>query len=277
MATANTPEKARISYAQNAEDILLDRLFGDQVGAFLDVGANHPIIGNNTYFFYERGWRGVNIEPIPDLHRLCVQRRADDLNLAVAVSNVDGELPFYVVPQDTALSTLSAEVAAKHRASGREVIEQCIPVRTLRRLIDEYQLAPPDFVTIDVENGERQVLEGLPLATWRPKVLVVESTLPASTVPSHESWEPLLTTQGYLFAAFNGINRFYLREDLASKLDRLRVPVNVQDYYQPVLTAMLQRRVVALERQIQELEALHQAERAELEQFRAGAARQGGA
>ena len=51
-------EIPRVSYAQNREDILLDRLFGDHVGRYMDVGSCHPILDSNTCFFYERGWRG---------------------------------------------------------------------------------------------------------------------------------------------------------------------------------------------------------------------------
>src|SRR4051794_30113943 len=86
---------ARISYAQNGEDILLDRLFGGRPGTFLDIGANHPFIDNNTYFFYLRGWRGVNVEPTPRGHALFAEHRPEDRNLAVAVSDGEGELPFF--------------------------------------------------------------------------------------------------------------------------------------------------------------------------------------
>jgi FkbM family methyltransferase len=271
-STATTPTLKRISYAQNMEDILLDRLFGDQIGTFIDVGANNPALDSNTYFFYERGWRGVNIEPLPGMHQLFLQFRPEDLNLAVAVSNEDGELPFYEVTPPTGLSTLSSELAAQYRAHGWEVVEKRIPVRTLGRLIEEYRLAPPDFLSIDVENHEGQVIQGIPLATWRPKVFVIESTLPMSTVSNHESWESLLTAHGYLFATFNGINRFYLREDMAPWLDRLRVPVNVLDIFETATTARLRREVAQLEQKFQQLQAMYRAEHAELEQARAALA-----
>src|SRR5262245_11749665 len=81
----------RISYAQNQEDILLDRLFKDQPrGTFVDVGANHPVLDNNTYFFYVRGWRGYNLEPIRRLHALFLEQRPEDTNLAVAASDAEG-------------------------------------------------------------------------------------------------------------------------------------------------------------------------------------------
>src|SRR5436305_14357375 len=88
---------SRVSYAQNAEDMLLDALFRGRPGTFVDIGANHPFTDNNTYFFYVRGWRGVNVEPAPPGHALFLEHRPDDLNLAVAVSDAEGTLPFYEI------------------------------------------------------------------------------------------------------------------------------------------------------------------------------------
>src|SRR5947208_11366481 len=113
--------ESRVSYAQNGEDILLDRLFHGRPGTFMDLGGNHPYIDNNTYFFYLRGWRGVNVEPSPICQELFREHRPGDRNLGVAVSDADGERPFYEVrgPEGlTGLSTLSPEVAETHRAAG---------------------------------------------------------------------------------------------------------------------------------------------------------------
>src|SRR5271170_7763123 len=85
----------RISYAPNNEDILLDRIFGDHVGTFLDVGASHPCRDNLTYYFYRRGWRGVNLEPVPRLYRALQATRPGDMNLPLAAWDSNGEIPFY--------------------------------------------------------------------------------------------------------------------------------------------------------------------------------------
>ncbi len=62
------------------EDILLDRVFRNRIGTYMDVGAHHPVLESNTHFFHERGWRGTNIEPMPGMHRLLVEHRPGDLN-----------------------------------------------------------------------------------------------------------------------------------------------------------------------------------------------------
>ncbi|MEO6809805.1 MAG: FkbM family methyltransferase [Isosphaeraceae bacterium] len=250
---------SRISYAQNGEDVLLDRLFRGGPGTFMDVGGNHPSIDNNTYFFYLRGWRGVNIEPTPSGHALFREHRPGDLNLAVAISENEGELPFFEVRDDgamTGLSTLSADVADDHRAAGFEVVEHRIPVRTVASLIEEHGIEPPDLLSIDVENHEGAVIRGIPLATWRPRVLVIEATAPLSEVSSHETWEPTLLEHGYLFAAFNGVNRFYLRGDLRDALGLFETPVNALDHY-------LRHDVVELSRRADETRDRLERERAD--------------
>lgn len=225
----------RISYAQNAEDILLDRLFRGRPGTYMDVGANHPYLDSNTYFFYVRGWRGVNVEPSRQGHALFLEHRPRDLNLNLAASDAEGELPFHEITGGegpTGLSTLSPAMADEHRAQGYQVEEYRVPVKTVAQLIDEYHVDPPDFLSIDVESHEAQVLRGIPLARWRPRVLVIEATAPLTEAESYQTWEPLLTGQGYVFAAFNGVNRFYLRDDLRDQLDCFATPVNVLDHYQ---------------------------------------------
>ncbi len=148
---------SRISYAQNQEDILIDRLFRNQaIGVYVDIGANHPILDSNTFFFYRRGWRGYNFEPLRHLHQLFLEQRPEDFNIAVAVSDVAGAFPFYEVTNCDGLSTLSAEIANVHRQRGLEVVEHQIPVQLLANLIAEHHIPEPDFLTIDVEGLEEK-------------------------------------------------------------------------------------------------------------------------
>ena len=241
----------RISYAQNHEDILIDRLFRGQIGTFVDIGACHPVIESNTRFFYERGWRGVNFEPSFSSFQHFLDHRPEDLNLNLAVSDFDGELMFYEVDDHgiNGISTLSAEIAEGYRQRGLEVAERRVPVRTIRSLIDTHGIEPPDLLSIDVEGHEAAVIRGMPLDAWRPRVLVVEATLPLTTTPSHKDWEPILLAQGYLFAAFNGVNRFYLREDLRDRLDRLATPVHVLDHFVPHKVLVQHERASDLQQQ----------------------------
>ena len=88
----------KISYAQNYEDALLARAFeGQSTGFYVDVGASHPMFDSVTHHFYEKGWQGINIEPVRESFELLCKTRTRDTNLNIAVSNLCGEATFYEI------------------------------------------------------------------------------------------------------------------------------------------------------------------------------------
>jgi FkbM family methyltransferase len=221
-----------ISYAQNGEDVLLARLFGRQRdGFYLDVGANDPTDFSLTKHFYDRGWHGVNVEPVPDAYARLRAERPRDTNLNLGVAARRGDRSFYEVVGQSVLSTFSAEQAALYRAEGRPVVERPVHVLSLAEVCAAHVQRPIDFLSIDVEGLEREVLAGGDWERWRPRVVVVEATRPNTTLPAHQEWEPLLLEAGYLFAYFDGLNRFYVRGEEPALLEGFRVPVNVCDNY----------------------------------------------
>ena len=270
----------RISYAQNMEDILLDRVFKGRPGTFMDIGANHPFLESNTYFFYLRGWRGVNFEPIASHHALFLEHRPEDLNLNVAASDADGELTFHEIANAEGLtghSSASDEVAEEHRGQGFDVRSYPVQARTVASLVEEYRIEPPDFLSLDVECHEAAVIRGIPWATWKPKVLVIESLEPISHASTFNAWESTLAEHGYLFAATNGINRFYLRDDLRDRLPLLQTPVNCLDHYSRADEAVKQAEVEELhcklqylQREYDRLVADREWDRSHFESIRAG-------
>ena len=128
----SSPPCERISYAQNMEDILLDRLFRGRPGTFMDIGANHPFLDSNTYFFYLRGWRGVNLEPIPRNHALFLEHRPGDLNLEVAASDSEGSLTFHEIATDEGLTGHSSLSGRSPRSIARRG-SPSTPTRSARR------------------------------------------------------------------------------------------------------------------------------------------------
>lgn len=219
-----------ISYAQNREDVLLNRLFpADHKGFYIDVGANHPILGSVTAHFYARGWRGINVEPSCSYGQVA-QARTGDVNLQIALSNQTGTATFYEFPDATGMSTLGPEAAAIGSDKlGYQCVPRTVPVTTLAQVCREHAPASIDFISIDVEGHERQVLEGADFARYRPRVVVIEATQPHTTRESHEQWEAVLLSADYLFAFFDGLNRFYVRQEDAGLVPRLAVPANVFD------------------------------------------------
>jgi FkbM family methyltransferase len=225
---------AILSYAQNREDVLLNRLFIDRDdGFYIDVGACHPVFHSVTKLAYDRGWNGINIEPMPNMFQLLTRERPRDINLHMGLSNREGISIFYEVPAAMGYSTFSREQAEDLRRSGYVLEEHSIPVATLAQVCEKYVGRTIDFLKIDVENYEREVLEGGDWQRFRPRVVLLEATLPATNIPCHEQWESLLIGANYLFAFFDGLNRYYVREEDRVLLPALGVPANVFDDYEP--------------------------------------------
>jgi FkbM family methyltransferase len=223
------------SYAQNREDVLLDRLFPRGVsGFYIDVGANDPVANSITKHFYDLGWRGVNVEPaLAPFERLREARRRD-VSLNIGLSDHEDTLTFYEFPPGlSGVSTFSAQQAAWHAEQGHASQERRVPVTTLAKICAEHVDGEIDFLTVDVEGHERQVLEGGDWSRWRPRVVVVEATQPATTNPTHGLWEHVLLGARYSFAAFDGLNRYYVREEDAQLAAGLAAPVNVTDDFVP--------------------------------------------
>jgi FkbM family methyltransferase len=222
---------AMISYAQNREDVILARVFTDPTGFYVDVGASDPVMHSVTKWFYDRGWTGVNIEPhTPTFERLASDRPRD-ANLNIAVSDAGGTFDFFEIPHTEGLHTLEPAVADKVRREGHAVLQGTVPCRTLADVcawfVGDRAI---DFMKIDAEGHERAVLAGMDFSRWTPRVLVVEATEPCSTVPSHAEWEPIVLEAGYRFAFFDGLNRYYVRQDESEEFtSRLAVPASVFD------------------------------------------------
>ncbi len=219
-----------ISYAQNFEDVLLWRAFGHlDRGFYIDVGAAHPDVDSVTRAFYDRGWSGINIEPVCDhVVRLRGARPRDvTLQLAVGAARETGII--YVVA-GTGLSTIDPALADQHRAHALDVHEQDVDVDTLANICREHAPATIHFLKIDAEGAESAVLQGADFTHYRPQIVLVEATAPGTTVSTHEAWEPALLAVDYRFVWFDGLNRFYAAAEHFEQLaPHFRVPVCVFD------------------------------------------------
>lgn len=219
-----------ISYAQNYEDVLLYRLFKDQAkGFYVDVGAAHPVTDSVTQLFYKLGWTGVNIEPSPDYFKLIAEQRTKDINENCAISNVEGTAVFQFVRNDPKLSSLenlSPEFIKQHDL---KIDNVSVQVKTLKSIIEKNIISKIDFLKIDVEGGERKVLEGFPFHSLKPRVILIEAVVAKGNEPTHEGWESLLTDQGYVCAYFDGLNRYYVQASDQEFINRLKLPLNSND------------------------------------------------
>lgn len=168
------------SFSSAGEDMILRHLVGSDKmdGFFVDVGAYHPVVFSNTHFFYVNGWRGINIEARPGSRGLFQAVRPHDINLEVGVSKERGEMTYYYIGPDSPMNSFSREFLEKIGMMGQVTNEIPIPVFPLADLLGEH--LPPgqviDFMSVDVEGFDLQVLESNDWDAFRPKFVVVEDT-----------------------------------------------------------------------------------------------------
>ena len=222
---------AVISYTQNREDVLLSRALRlVEQGFYIDVGANDPVMDSVTKTFYDRGWRGINIEPLPVVLKRLEEERPRDTNLRVLVGDREATVDFFEIPEDDRLSTMDQQIAQGHAERlGYSVRRSHLPLTTLSRICEEHQVKEIHFLKIDVEGHEAEVLRAFDLHRWRPWILLVESTLPYSQIDSSHNWEHLVTTAGYSCVFFDGLSKFFLAQERGDLAEHFATPPNVFD------------------------------------------------
>lgn len=242
-----------ISYAQNAEDVVLARAFEpDHVGFYIDVGASDPVVDSVTKHFYDQGWRGINVEPAALALAELRRARPNDVNLGVGVGAEPGELSFYELPREmTGCSSFSPQLAEEYRREGWEPTPRTVEMMTLAALCAEHSAGKQiDFLKIDVEGNEADAIAGADLTRFRPRILVVEATVPGTRTPAHQRWEPAVLGNGYRFVLFDGLNRFYVREEDSHLADVLSAPANTFDDYIPYRCEQWRADALRLERDL---------------------------
>ena len=218
-------------------------------GFYVDVGAADPQEYSVTNAFYERGWSGINIEPVDEYFRKLTKARPRDTNINAAVGQEAG-LRILHAFAGTGLSTLDPEIAARQQAAGYQACETVVPVLTLKAILKDCAPSTIHFLKIDVEGAEVEVLKGLDLNLVRPWVIVIEATAPSSQVITRENWEYLIIDHGYEFAYFDGINCFYVADEIANLKERLSVPPNVFDGFVPWPEWLNQQKSASLEKEL---------------------------
>ncbi|CBM10223.1 putative glycosyltransferase [Ralstonia solanacearum PSI07] len=220
-----------VSYAQNFEDVLLWRALQHvEHGFYIDVGAQHPVADSVSKAFYEQGWRGMHVEPVPAYADLLRSDRPDELVIQAAIADQPGLLQIFEIP-DTGMSTASPEVAERHRQAGYTVHVATAPALTLDDLFGRVE-TEVHWLKIDVEHLEKEVLLGWRASACRPWIIVIESTYPNSQNETHQDWEPLVLAKGYTVAHADGLNRYYVSDLHPELKDALRFGPNLFDGFQ---------------------------------------------
>jgi len=188
------------SYSQEGEDLILLRIFEKKrIGFYVDVGAHHPFRFSNTYRFYLRGWRGINIDPMPGSMRLFNKFRKRDINLELAVGENEDTLIYYMF-NEPALNTFDEGLAKTTNGKNGYYVHTKLPIKVypLSKILDEYlpREQEIDFLNVDVEGKDFEVIKSNNWNKFRPKIVLVE--ILASSI------EEILENPLYLFMKQNG-------------------------------------------------------------------------
>jgi FkbM family methyltransferase len=234
------------SYSLNFEDVILHRLFpGTENGFYVDVGAGHPRFENDTFSLYERGWRGINIEPNQGFHAALMEERPRDTNIRAVLSDSLGDVLTYYELDGSGLSTCDPEQAEAYQAIGLAVVTRKFPATTLANILSEAGVTDINILKIDVEGFEEKVLASNDWERFRPDVVLVEATYPENPARRPTNIPIFMKERGYRHVHFDGLNDFYLEGGFEAP-EGLSLPPNVFDRFVPHQIAELRMQVDSL-------------------------------
>ena len=167
------------SYSQEGEDLILKRFFESKYdkGFYVDVGAHHPSRFSNTYLFYKKGWRGINIDALPGSGLKFKEQRKGDIFVEALVSDADEEVTYYLF-EEPALNTIEKELANERVNAGHKILEKYTKkTHSLGQILEENMPSSEmeiDFLSVDVEGADFAVLRSNNWEKYKPKMILVE-------------------------------------------------------------------------------------------------------
>jgi len=167
-----------MSFSQEGEDMILRCLLSDiNKGFYIDIGAYHPMRFSNTNFFYRKGWRGINIEAMPNSIKLFNKYRSEDINLELALSDKKEELIYFIFNETALNGFLSIRRIKELENKGYKLIEKkLIKTTILSEVLEKYinRKKRINFMSIDVEGHELKILKSNNWEKYAPDYLLVE-------------------------------------------------------------------------------------------------------
>ena len=190
------------TYSMYGEDIIIERFFkNNQKGFYVDIGCYHPLEGSNTYLLFKKGWNGINADVNSLSIELFNRAREKDHNVNLAVSNNKQKLKIYFRKKINMLNTSSKKLAKIHFRNGFQ--EKAINACPLNEIIkkSKFNNKKIDFLNIDVEGKELNVLESLNFSRYKPKLICIE-------IHNHEK----MYDQNYDYLKRNLVYKFLIRK-----------------------------------------------------------------
>ena len=214
--------KAKPSYSQVGEDLIINFLFNSikiQHPTYLEIGSNEPVVGNNTYFFYTQGSKGVCIEPNTNLFEKIKKTRPKDtvLNIGIGINNIEAAEFFSFPSYLHGWSTFSKEEALiREKEANVKSKVVLIPLRNINQIIETHFDRCPNFISIDVEGLDLEILESLDFKRFKPEVICVE-TISFSITNKEKKMQDIINfvhSQGYFTYADTHVNTIFCKKEL---------------------------------------------------------------
>jgi FkbM family methyltransferase len=215
------PEHAKVVYSHWGEDSIIDFVFANMTsGRYLDIGCYHPALYSNTMQLYTKGWNGVNIDPNPFMIEQCLQMRPRDISLKKAVGGKHGSIEYFSF-HDWASSNTASEEFARAISVGQNLqmpTGQTVELVTLAEIMEAYfSDAAPDFVNIDVEDLDVDVLKSGDWTRFRPKLVAIEDFKFRTASPGDSAIYSFLSENGYLMVSRCIYTSFFIEQSFNKK------------------------------------------------------------
>lgn len=199
--------KAITTYAQYNEDLILLALLHDvDKGFYVDVGANYPVIDSVTKIFYDKGWNGINIEPIKKLHQQLMEARPKDINLQIGLGDKLGEETFREFIGNHGHSTFDIN-QKKSYGKDEKYLDYKVTIKTLSDVLTENKVKHIHFLKVDVEGYEHQVIAGNDWEKYRPEIICIEAN------HVYKDWRSVLTKHNFRPFISDGLNEYYVAKE----------------------------------------------------------------
>lgn len=172
-------KRYNISFSKSGDDIQLNKLINKTTpGTYVDIGCWHPVKASNTYYFSLRGWKGLCIDPNPDLKPLYKTFRPKDYFINAAIGDSNTELDYYYL-KESSMNTVSLDFIKKHNLEDKIIKKTKIPVYSLKSILEKYLTDDDrlDFFDVDAEGYDLEILKTNDWEKYRPRIVVIESDI----------------------------------------------------------------------------------------------------
>lgn len=166
-----------ISFSKSGDDIQLMKLINNNTpGVYVDIGCWHPVKASNSYYFYVRGWKGICIDPNPELKVLYDKFREKDNFINAGIGESGTSLDYFML-EESSMNTFSKEFLIKHELESKVIKKINVPLYSLKDILEANLNTKDrlDFFDIDVEGFDLEVLKTNDWNKYRPKIIIIET------------------------------------------------------------------------------------------------------